>query len=325
MVSELAKAKRLVVKVGSGLVTNQGQGLDHAALARWVGQIAELRKLGREIVLVSSGAIAEGMQRLGWKRRPSAVHELQAAAAVGQMGLIEAYESCFRKHALLTSQILLTHEDMADRKRYLNARSTLRTLLDLNLIPIINDKPLESPDEFARLTPEQQRDIEKNQREFAEEMTAFPSKQQAIMRAMVDDVRSIERRFCEALLTPMLTAIGHEMKSSEVDEYLGAVKAHIIDNLDNFKEPERQPPNPMMPFGPFPPPQELFLEYEINVVVDNSTTKGTPVLVESSPTYPNLFGSIERHGFLIKTPLDRGAESTGLANPPSCPASRAGC
>ncbi len=162
------------------------------------------------------------------------------------------------------------------------------------LIPIINDKPLESPDEFARLTPEQQRDIEKNQREFAEEMAAFPSKQQAIMRAMVDDVRSIERRFCEALLTPMLTAIGHEMKSSEVDEYLGAVKAHIIDNLDNFKEPERQPPNPMMPFGPFPPPQELFLEYEVNVVVDNSTTKGAPVLVESSPTYPNLFGSIER-------------------------------
>src|SRR5476649_1532121 len=126
MGSELANAKRLVVKVGSGLVTNRGQGLDHAALARWVGQIAELRKLGREVMLVSSGAVAEGMQRLGWKRRPNALHELQAAAAVGQMGLVEAYESCFRKHDLHTAQILLTHEDLADRKRYLNARSTLR-------------------------------------------------------------------------------------------------------------------------------------------------------------------------------------------------------
>ena len=148
MRSELAKAKRLVVKVGSGLVTNRGQGLDHAALARWVSQIAELRKLGREVVLVSSGAIAEGMQRLGWKRRPSAIYELQAAAAVGQMGLIEAYESHFREHALLTSQILLTHEDMADRKRYLNARSTLRTLLDLGVVPIINENDTVATDEI---------------------------------------------------------------------------------------------------------------------------------------------------------------------------------
>jgi glutamate 5-kinase len=148
MSSELVKAKRLVVKVGSGLVTNRGQGLDHAALARWVGQIAELRKLGREVILVSSGAIAEGMQRLGWKQRPSALHELQAAAAVGQMGLIEAYESRFRGHSLLTSQILLTHEDMADRKRYLNARSTLRTLLDLGVIPIINENDTVATDEI---------------------------------------------------------------------------------------------------------------------------------------------------------------------------------
>ncbi len=148
MTSILATTRRLVVKIGSGLVTNQGQGLDHAALARWVGQIAELRKLGREVVVVSSGAIAEGMQRLGWKRRPSAVHKLQAAAAVGQMGLIEAYESCFREHALLTSQILLTHEDMADRKRYLNARSTLRTLLDLGVIPIINENDTVATDEI---------------------------------------------------------------------------------------------------------------------------------------------------------------------------------
>ncbi len=145
---ELTKAKRLVVKVGSGLVTNRGQGLDHAALALWARQIAELRRLGREVVLVSSGAIAEGMQRLGWKQRPSAVHELQAAAAVGQMGLIEAYETCFREHGLLTSQILLTHEDMADRKRYLNARSTLRTLLGLGVIPIINENDTVATDEI---------------------------------------------------------------------------------------------------------------------------------------------------------------------------------
>ena len=148
MTSELSKARRFVVKVGSSLVTNQGQGLDHAALARWVAQIAELRAAGREVVLVSSGAIAEGMQRLGWKERPSAVHELQAAAAVGQMGLIEAYESRFRQHALIMSQILLTHEDMADRKRYLNARSTLRTLLDLGVIPIINENDTVATEEI---------------------------------------------------------------------------------------------------------------------------------------------------------------------------------
>src|SRR3954469_994109 len=137
MSKELENARRLVVKVGSSLVTNQGQGLDHAALALWVAQIAELRKLGREVLLVSSGAIAEGMQRLGWKTRPSAVHELQAAAAVGQMGLVHAYESAFSKFGLHTAQVLLTHEDLADRKRYLNAKTTLRTLLSLNVIPVI--------------------------------------------------------------------------------------------------------------------------------------------------------------------------------------------
>jgi len=104
--------------------------------------------MGREVVLVSSGAVAAGMQRLGWKRRPHALHELQAAAAVGQMGLIQVYESCFRKHALLTSQVLLTHEDLADRKRYLNARSTLRTLLGLAVIPIINENDTVAADEI---------------------------------------------------------------------------------------------------------------------------------------------------------------------------------
>lgn len=146
--SVIATAQRLVVKVGSSLVTNDGQGLDRAALARWAAQIAQLRHDGRHVLLVSSGAIAEGMQRLGWKQRPSAIHELQAAAAVGQMGLVHAYESCFRQHGLVTSQILLTHEDLADRKRYLNARSTLRTLLDLGVIPIINENDTVAIDEI---------------------------------------------------------------------------------------------------------------------------------------------------------------------------------
>ena len=107
----IKNAKRLVVKVGSSLVTNQQRGLEHAALARWAQQIAALKSLGREVLLVSSGAIAEGMQRLGWNKRPNTMHELQAAAAVGQMGLIQAYETCFREFGLHTAQILLTHED----------------------------------------------------------------------------------------------------------------------------------------------------------------------------------------------------------------------
>jgi glutamate 5-kinase len=148
MKSVLANAQRLVVKVGSSLVTAGGQGLDHAALTQWAGQITRLKESGKEVVLVSSGAIAEGMQRLGWKKRPSAVHELQAAAAVGQMGLVQAYESCFRKHGLHAAQILLTHDDLADRKRYLNAQSTLRTLLSLNVIPIINENDTVVTDEI---------------------------------------------------------------------------------------------------------------------------------------------------------------------------------
>ncbi|MGH8618483.1 MAG: glutamate 5-kinase [Burkholderiales bacterium] len=144
----LADARRLVVKVGSSLVTNRGQGLDREALARWARQIAEIRRENREIVLVSSGAVAEGMQRLGWKKRPHAVHDLQAAAAVGQMGLIQVYESCFREHGLITSQLLLTHEDLSDRKRYLNARSTLRTLLALGTIPIINENDTVATEEI---------------------------------------------------------------------------------------------------------------------------------------------------------------------------------
>ena len=137
--SPLATARRLVVKVGSALVTNNGNGLDLTAIAGWARQIAALRAAGREVVLVSSGAVACGVQRLGWQRRPRTMHEKQAAAAVGQAALVEVYEAAFNKHQLRTAQILLTHDDLADRKRYLNARSTLNTLLALGVIPIINE------------------------------------------------------------------------------------------------------------------------------------------------------------------------------------------
>ncbi len=151
--SLLTDAKCLVIKVGSSLVTNNGEGLDQAAIAAWAGQIAQLVRPGggmeaRQVVLVSSGAVAEGMQRLGWKKRPTAVNELQAAAAVGQMGLVQMYESCFSQHGLHTAQVLLTHDDLADRKRYLNARSTLRTLLAMGVIPIINENDTVVTDEI---------------------------------------------------------------------------------------------------------------------------------------------------------------------------------
>ena len=146
--SVVKHARRIVVKVGSSLVTAEGRGLDHAALSRWAEQIAALTAQGKEVVLVSSGAIAEGIARLGWKKRPKAVNELQAAAAVGQMGLVQAYESIFRTHGLHAAQVLLTHEDLADRTRYLNARSTLRTLLELHAVPIINENDTVATDEI---------------------------------------------------------------------------------------------------------------------------------------------------------------------------------
>lgn len=132
-------AKRIVVKVGSSLVTNEGHGVDEAAIARWTAQIAKLQEMGKQIVWVSSGAVAEGMARLGWTKRPKKMHELQAAAAVGQMGIVEAYEKKFEAYGIKTAQLLLTHADLADRERYLNARQTLKTLLDLNVVPIINE------------------------------------------------------------------------------------------------------------------------------------------------------------------------------------------
>ncbi|HWL30390.1 MAG TPA: glutamate 5-kinase [Burkholderiaceae bacterium] len=146
--SAVAQAKRLVVKVGSSLVTNEGKGIDLDAVEQWARQLATLHGNGRQMVLVSSGAIAEGMARLGWPRRPNAMHELQAAAAVGQMGLIQAYEVAFARHGIRTAQILLTHEDLADRRRYLNARSTLYTLLGLGVVPIVNENDTVVTDEI---------------------------------------------------------------------------------------------------------------------------------------------------------------------------------
>lgn len=147
-VSVVARASRIVIKVGSSLVTNDGQGLDRAAVSHWAAQIAFLREQGKEVVLVSSGAVAEGMARLGWPKRPSLMHELQAAAAVGQMGLAQAYEVAFAKHKLHTAQILLTHEDLADRQRYLNARSTLFALMRLGVVPIVNENDTVATDEI---------------------------------------------------------------------------------------------------------------------------------------------------------------------------------
>lgn len=146
--TRLAHATRFVVKVGSALVTNNGAGLDLDAINDWAHQISQLRCEGKEVVLVSSGAVACGIQRLGWTRRPASVHEKQAAAAIGQAGLVEAYERAFSSHGLVTAQILLTHDDLADRKRYLNARSTLTTLLDLGVVPIINENDTVVTDEI---------------------------------------------------------------------------------------------------------------------------------------------------------------------------------
>lgn len=144
----LRNAKRIVVKVGSSLVTNEGRGLDVEAIGLWCGQLAALVKDGREVIMVSSGAIAEGMKRLGWTTRPKAIHELQAAAAVGQMGLAQAYESKLRENNIGSAQVLLTHADLADRERYLNARSTLLTLLQLGVVPVINENDTVVNDEI---------------------------------------------------------------------------------------------------------------------------------------------------------------------------------
>ncbi len=144
----LRDARRIVVKVGSSLVTNEGRGLDETAIGEWCRQMAALARDGREVIMVSSGAIAEGMKRLGWATRPHQVHELQAAAAVGQMGLAQMYETKLRENGMGSAQVLLTHADLADRERYLNARSTLLTLLQLHVLPVINENDTVVNDEI---------------------------------------------------------------------------------------------------------------------------------------------------------------------------------
>ena len=148
MQSIIRQAQRVIVKVGSSLVTNEGRGLDHAAIAKWADQIAQLRGMGKQVVRGSTGAVAVGMLRLGCERRPVAIHELQACAAVGQMGLAQIYETSFRAHDLRTAQVLLTHADLADRERYLNARSTLFTLLELGVVTVINENDTVVTDEI---------------------------------------------------------------------------------------------------------------------------------------------------------------------------------
>ncbi|MEN8213332.1 MAG: glutamate 5-kinase [Pseudomonadota bacterium] len=144
----IRSTSRWVVKIGSALLTADGKGLDRERLRTWVDQMADLVDQGNEVVVVSSGAVAEGMSRMGWKIRPTSLHDLQAAAAIGQMGLIKAWESCFARRDLHTAQILLTHDDLSNRKRYLNAHSTLRTLLSLGVIPIVNENDTVANDEL---------------------------------------------------------------------------------------------------------------------------------------------------------------------------------
>ena len=146
--SQIPATRRWVVKVGSALLTADGKGIDNVAIAGWVKQIAALKVAGVEVVLVSSGAVAEGMSRLGWSKRPTAIHDLQAAAAVGQMGLVQTWESCFQAHGLHTAQVLLTHDDLSDRKRYLNSRSALLSLLALGVVPVVNENDTVVTDEI---------------------------------------------------------------------------------------------------------------------------------------------------------------------------------
>ncbi len=147
--TDLPRMRRWVVKIGSALLTAEGQGLDRQALGGWVDQMADWLEQGeRELLLVSSGAVAEGMCRMGWQRRPETLHELQAAAAIGQMGLVQAWESCFSRRGRHTAQVLLTHDDLSDRRRYLNARSTLRTLLDLGVVPVVNENDVVANEEL---------------------------------------------------------------------------------------------------------------------------------------------------------------------------------
>ncbi len=146
--ADFTQAKRIVIKIGSSLLTKGGRGLDETAIASWVEQMADLKRKDIDVVLVSSGSVAEGMIRLGLKERPKTLHELQAAASVGQMGLVRIFENNFQKYDLHTAQVLLTHDDLSDRKRYLNARSTLLTLLGYGVVPVINENDAVATDEI---------------------------------------------------------------------------------------------------------------------------------------------------------------------------------
>ncbi len=146
--ADFHKARRIVIKIGSSLLTAGGAGLNKEAIAGWVSQMAAQSKTGKDILLVSSGSVAEGISRLGLEKRPATLHELQAAASVGQMGLIQTFEINFQRHQMHSAQVLLTHDDLSDRKRYLNARSTLLTLLDFNVVPVINENDAVATDEI---------------------------------------------------------------------------------------------------------------------------------------------------------------------------------
>ncbi|SFV85515.1 Glutamate 5-kinase / RNA-binding C-terminal domain PUA [hydrothermal vent metagenome] len=142
------KKHRWIVKIGSALLTNDGKGLDKVAIAGWVAQIVELKKHNIDVILVSSGAIAEGMKRLGWETRPTDIHQLQAAAAVGQMGLVQTYESLFSKHNIHTAQVLLTHDSLANAEQSSNIKATLNALLEMGTVPIVNENDTVATEEI---------------------------------------------------------------------------------------------------------------------------------------------------------------------------------
>ncbi|MEW5011414.1 MAG: glutamate 5-kinase, partial [Cycloclasticus sp.] len=146
--ADLKKVGCCVIKIGSAVLTDNGQGLNHTAINDWVKQVSELKSRGVDVIIVSSGSVAEGMVRLGWQSRPHALHQLQAAASVGQMGLIQAYEQSFQAQGFKTAQVLLTHDDLSNRTRYLNARATIKTLLSLSVVPIINENDVVANDEL---------------------------------------------------------------------------------------------------------------------------------------------------------------------------------
>ena len=198
---KIADSKRWVIKIGSALLTDSGQGLNRQALGGWVDQMADLMEAGNEVILVSSGAVAEGMCRMGWESRPETLHELQAAAAIGQMGLVQAWESCFQRRSRHTAQVLVTHDDLSNRQRYLNARSTLLTLIDLGVVPVVNENDAVANDELrfgdndtlaalvANLVEADVLVLLTDQEGLFEEDPRYNPEAKMIDHAMVDDAR----------------------------------------------------------------------------------------------------------------------------------------